>query len=220
MGGEAGHVSNIVAGIALPDSIVTRAATEVAKTAEPDLLFRHSMRVFLFASLIGRQRELFFDPSLLYVAAMFQDIGLTSSFRQSHTCFEIDGAHAAATLLACHQFSSADRDEVWRAVALHMTFGIAQEMAPVTSLLAAGVETDLLGAHFDEVLESERQEIVASFPRGSRFKERIIDVFARGMGHRPETTLGTVGADVLERADPAYRRENFCGLVLGSKWKD
>jgi hypothetical protein len=29
-----------------------------------------------------------------------------------------------------------------------------------------------------------------------------------------------VGADVLERWDPNFRRINFCGRVLGSKWKD
>ena len=220
MGGEAGHVNNFVADIGLPDSTATRAATEAAQMAEPALLFRHSIRVFLFASLIGRQRELDFDPCLLYVAAMFQDIGLTSAFRKSSRRFEVDGAEAVATFLAGHRFAPAECDEAWRAVALHMTFGIAKEMAPVTSLLAAGVETDLFGTHFDKVLESERQDIVAKFPRGPRFKERIVHVFARGMGHRPETAFGTVGADVLERIDPAYRRENFCGLILGSKWKD
>ena len=215
-----GYVSRYVSGIALPDSPIAQAATEAVQMAEPALLFRHSIRVFLFASLIGKRRGLDFNPDVLYVAAMFQDIGLTRAFKHSRRRFEVDGAQAGADFLKRHQFSPADCDEAWRAVALHITFGIAKEMDPVTALLAAGVETDLLGAHFDEVLEVERQDVIAGFPRGSRFKQRIIDIFARGIEHRPETTLGTVGADVLERTDPAYRRENFCGLVLGSKWKE
>lgn len=213
-------MSRCVAGIALPDSPMAQAATASAQSAGPALLFRHSVRVFLFASLIGMRRGLDFDPELLYVSAMFQDFGLTKACRHSRKRFEVDGAQAAVAFLTRHQVSQTDRDEAWRAVALHTTFGIAREMAPVTSLLAAGVETDLLGAHFDEVAEVERLEVLAIFPRGPQFKQRIIDTFARGIARRPATTFGTVNADILERSDPDYRRENFCGLILGSKWKD
>jgi hypothetical protein len=36
-----------------------------------------------------------FDPELLYTAAMFHDVGLTSGFRESRLRFEVDGATAA-----------------------------------------------------------------------------------------------------------------------------
>jgi len=213
-------MSRSIAGIALPEDAMAHAATAAALSSEPPHLFRHSMRVFLFASLIGRRRGLAFDANLLHVAALFHDFGLTDAYRHSHKRFEVDGANAADAFLSRHQISQADRDETWRAVALHTTFGIPVEMASITALLAAGVETDLLGLHFDEVSDAERIEVLREYPRGVNFKERIIDTFAQGLAHRPATAFGTVNADVLDRCDPNYRRLNFCGLILGSNWKD
>jgi len=66
----------------------------------------------------------------------------------------------------------------------------------------------------------ERNAVLVEYPRGTGFKEKIIDVFAQAMASRPATTFGTVNADVLERCDPNYRRLNFCGLILGSDWKE
>ena len=38
--------------------------------------------------------------------------------------------------------------------------------------------------------------------------------------HKPETTFGNVKADVLALKDPAYKRINFCSIILGSAWND
>jgi hypothetical protein len=57
-------------------------------------------------------------------------------------------------------------------------------------------------------------------PRGPAFEELILEVLGEGMAQRPATTFGNIGADVLERWDPNFHRINFCGQVLGSKWKD
>ena len=46
-------------------------------------LFHHSTRVYLFGALTGVRKRLKFDPELLYVGAMFHDIGLTETFRDS-----------------------------------------------------------------------------------------------------------------------------------------
>ncbi len=39
--------------------------------------------------------------------------------------------------------------------------------------------------------------MVAAHPREGNFKEAIIDAFAQGTIHKPETTFGNVKADVL-----------------------
>ena len=39
------------------------------------------------------------------------------------------------------------------------------------------------------------------------------------MRHRPETTFGTVNADVLADKDPSFQPENFCSVIRGSHWK-
>ena len=76
-----------IAGIAIPDSTLVRAATEYIRDAEDDLLFDHSRRVFLFGALRGQRLGLQPDLELLYVASMFHDIGLTERYRTSELRF-------------------------------------------------------------------------------------------------------------------------------------
>ena len=68
-------------------------------------------------------------------------------------------------------------------------------------------------AHFD------REAIVAAYPRSENFKEDIIQAFHDGFTHKPETTFGTVNADVLADKDPQFQRINFCSVIRGSRWK-
>ena len=67
-----------IAGIRVPDSPLARDVTDFVRDVEDDLLFNHSRRVFLFGALQGLRRGLQSDLELLYAAAMFHDIGLTS----------------------------------------------------------------------------------------------------------------------------------------------
>jgi len=209
-----------IAGIAIPDSEMARAAAAATRAIEPDILYRHSSRVFLFAALIGVRRQLVFNAELLYVAALFHDMGLTTLYRDSQLRFEVDSANAVRDFLGGYGIPDDDVADVWNAIALHTTFGICSHMSALTGLVAAGIEMDLLGMHFDEVGRVERNAVLVEYPRGTGFKEKIIDVFAQAMASRPATTFGTVNADVLERCDPNYRRLNFCGLILGSDWKE
>ena len=80
--------------------------------------------------------------------------------------------------------------------------GIPEFMEPEVALVTAGVEYDVLGIGFDDVSAADRAAITALHPRPN-FKRRILAAFAEGMAPRPETTFGTVNADVLERFVPA-----------------
>jgi HD-GYP domain-containing protein (c-di-GMP phosphodiesterase class II) len=84
-----------IADIRIPDSPMVREATAFIRDAEDDLLFNHSRRVFLFGALRGLRRGLQPDLELLYVGAMFHDLGLTERYRTSTGRFEVDGADAA-----------------------------------------------------------------------------------------------------------------------------
>ena len=70
-------MTETIAGVDIPDTELAREATELVRKAGSPLLFDHSRRVFLFASLKGRYRKIEADPELLYVGAMFHDLGLT-----------------------------------------------------------------------------------------------------------------------------------------------
>ncbi|MDH6129471.1 HD superfamily phosphohydrolase YqeK [Kitasatospora sp. GP82] len=62
------------AGVRVPDSKLAREATEVVRDSTSELIYDHSRRVYFFGCLQGRNRDLSFDPELLYVAAMFHDL--------------------------------------------------------------------------------------------------------------------------------------------------
>ena len=70
-------MSTLSSALVIPDSLLAKEATDILREYSTDLLFNHSMRVYLFAAEQGRQQKLRFDPELLYVAAAFHDLGLT-----------------------------------------------------------------------------------------------------------------------------------------------
>jgi hypothetical protein len=208
-----------VSGVTIPDSKLAWEATELVRDTESPLLFNHSSRVYYFASLAGKRRGLKFDPELLYIGAMFHDMGLTAKHSSKTDRFEVDGANAAKEFLRGHNIGQPEIDTVWTAIALHTTPGIPQYMHPVVALLTNGVEMDVLGIAYPEFSDADREAIVAAFPRTAHFKEDIIQAFYDGIKHKPETTFGNVKADVLADKDPKFQRMNFCGIIRGSRWK-
>jgi HD superfamily phosphodiesterase len=212
-------MSDSIAGIVIPDTPLVAAITAHIRAAEDDLLFNHSRRVFLFGVLQGRRRGLLPDPELLYAGAMFHDIGLTPRYRDSTLRFEVDGANAARDFLLEHGVGETDADKVWLGIALHTTPGVPEFLWPETALVTAGVETDVLGIGRDDLAGEDLEAVVAAHPRPD-FKRRILAAFNEGMKHRPQTTFGTCNADVLERFDPTFVRDNFVDTILGNTWPE
>lgn len=208
-----------ISGVTIPDSKLAREATELVRDTESPLLFNHSTRVYYFGSLAGKRQGLKFDPELLYMGAIFHDMGLTPQYRSKSDRFEVDGANCARAFLRKHNISQQDIDTVWTAIALHTTPGIPQYMHPVVALLTNGVEMDVLGIAYSGFSDADRDAIVAAYPRTAHFKEDIIQAFSDGIKHKPETTFGNVKADVLADKDPKFQRMNFCSVIRGSQWK-
>lgn len=212
--------TDVIAGITIPDSRLARAATELIRDTESDLLYHHSVRVYFWGSLLGRRRQLRFDPELLYIASMFHDLGLTSRYQQSPLRFEVDGANAARDFLRSHGVAESDIATVWAAIALHTTPGIPEHMHPEIALIQAGAGMDVAGRGYQDFGDDEREAVIAAHPRGHDFKHGIIDAFYEGMKHRPDTTFGTFNDDVLAFKDPNFQRGNLCSIILGSRWRD
>jgi hypothetical protein len=213
-------MKNNIAGVDIPDSPMARAAICQIRATQSEMMVHHAQRAFLFAALTGRREHLVFDTELLYVGTMFHNVGLGARYQRSSHRFEVESANAARDFMCQYGASSSAMGEVWTAITLHTTPGIPEHMSPLIALVSAGVQMDLRGARYDGFTAQERDEVVMAYPRECGFKEKIIEAYACGMKHRPETTFGTVNADILDRCDPNYRRLNFCGLVLGCDWPD
>jgi hypothetical protein len=207
-----------ISGVTIPDSKLAREATDLVRDTESPLLFNHSTRVYYFGALAGKKRGLRFDPELLYVGAMFHDMGLTPRYSSKTDRFEVDGANSARAFLRQHNISEHEIEIVWTAIALHTTPGIPQYMHPIVALVTAGVEMDVLGIGYSDFVEGDREAVVGAYPRSAYFKEDIIRTFYDGIKHKPETTFGNVKADVLADKDPAFERGNFCRIIRRSAW--
>jgi hypothetical protein len=201
-----------VAGIPIPDSALAREVTEFVRDVEPPLLFDHSRRVFLWGSLQGERHGLDYDPELLYVGAMFHDVGLLEGHRSAHERFEIDGANAARAFLERHGLPEQQIMTVWESIALHTTPEIPRYKQAEVRLVTLGVEYDVLGLHHDEIAPDKRDAVVAAHPR-TGFKAGIVRAFYDGMREKPETTFGTMNTDVIAAFDPDYRRPDFCRMI-------
>jgi hypothetical protein len=208
-----------IKGISVPDSKLVHEITELVRDTESPLLFHHSSRVFYWGALTGARRGLTFDTELLYAGAMFHDMGLTYRHSSPNERFEVDGANAARDFLRSHGISQRDVDTVWTAIALHTTPGIPQHMHPVTALVTAGVEMDVLGIAYSDFSDAEREAVVRVHPRSDQFKEDIIQAFYDGIKHKPDTTFGNVKADVLADKDPHFAPANFCSVIRESAWR-
>jgi HD domain len=208
-----------IAGITIPDTALVRDTTEYIRDVENDLLFDHSRRVFLFGALQGQRRGLTPDLELLYVGAMFHDIGLTADFRDSMLRFEVDGANAAEKFLRDRGLDDATVRKVWLSIALHTTPGVPEFLDPEIALVTAGVETDVLGIGRDDLPADVRDAVTAAHPRPD-FKRRILQAFTDGNVHRPDSTFGNVNADVLAHFDPTFVREDFVDIIMANGWPE
>jgi HD domain-containing protein len=213
------QVSTLSSALVIPDSLLAKDATHILREYSTDLLFNHSMRVYLFAVEQGRQQKLRFDPELLYIAAAFHDLGLTKKFSSQNERFEVDGANAARQFLNAHQVPEDQVQTVWETIALHTTPGVTQYMRPEVALLYSGVALDVLGRGFDQFPSDLRDEIVAKYPR-KNFKEDFLKAYFGGFAHKPGSTYGTVNAGVVECFMPGYKSPNACDLMAGSPFPD
>ncbi|MGM7696742.1 HD domain-containing protein [Microbacterium sp. A84] len=212
-------MTETIAGIAIPDSPMVKDATALVQDVASELVYHHSRRVFLFGSLRGQEQGLQYDPELLYVGAMFHDLGLTDKYRRTDQRFEIDAADEARRFLHEHGIDANDADTVWTAIALHTTPEIPLHMAPEIALVTRGVELDVLGLGYNAINDEQRQAVVEAHPRPN-FKNQILAAFTNGLKDRPDTTFGNVKADVLAHFVPGFKRGDFVEVIRGSAWPE
>ena len=208
-----------IAGVRIPDSRIASDATELILDTTTPLIYHHSRRVFLFGSLQSRWLGIEPDPELLYVAALFHDTGLVPPYRGTTQRFELDSADAAKSFLTTSGFSSAEADVVWTAIALHTTPEVPYKMAPVIAATTVGVETDVLGMRLECLTQEDIRAVTAVHPRPN-FKNEILQAFTEGFQERPETTFGTVNADVLEHFLPGFHHTDFVEVIKNSAWPE
>lgn len=173
-----------VAGVKLPlSALVLKAAREVDAAAPPVIYF-HSVRTFVLASLYAdwMTPKLTFNRELVLLASLFHDIGLTAAREVPGRAFEIVSAERAREFVVREGgFSASDADLVYRGIALH--FGMAwDEPEPEARLIMIGTGIDLFSStrtskaakDIDFPTQGEIDRIAEVLPR-HRFKTAFLD---------------------------------------------
>ncbi|MEU0790597.1 HD domain-containing protein [Amycolatopsis sp. NPDC005961] len=210
-------MTEVIAGVEVPDTPAVAEATRHLQATAGPLVYHHSRRVYFFGRIHAERLGADPDPELLYLAAMFHDTGLATPFSEAEQRFEVDGADHGRRFLLDRGFSAAAAETVWTAIALHTTPGIPGRMGPEIATTHFGVLTDIVGFGLGELDDGRVAEIVAAHPRGD-FKNEFLAAYFEGQKNRPDTTNGTVNADVIEHFLPGYRRTTTVERVLGSAW--
>ncbi|HLJ98330.1 MAG TPA: HD domain-containing protein [Streptosporangiaceae bacterium] len=142
-------------------------AAELARAAEPDFMYNHSVRSYLFARVAAAARGLAagegYDHELLFLSCILHDIGLTTQADRGRR-FEVDGAEAAADLLQANGLEAARAQIVWDAIALHTSAGIAEHRGTEVALTRAGIGMDF-GSDADLVPGELAAQVHDRYPR-------------------------------------------------------
>lgn len=149
----------------VPDSTICISAFDLVRSAVPLSIIHHSLRVYLFAKWLAQKESDLADSDLLFIACICHDLG-TSQRHDGPQRFEVEGADAAATFLRNQGRTEAEAHEVWTAIALHTSPGIAERITPLARLVRLGVLIDFRPATRASLgADTYAESIEAKLPR-------------------------------------------------------
>jgi hypothetical protein len=155
-----------VAGIPLPQTPLVRRAAAFVHQAEPEFLFNHSVRTYVFGALRLNARGIGYNAETAFVAALFHDLGLVPQFASATASFEIDGANRAEAFLRENGAAPAAQRTAWNAIAMHdMGRAFEAHQGPEALLLGAGAGSDVDGPDPAAIPPAVVARVLEAFPR-------------------------------------------------------
>ncbi|WP_405884519.1 HD domain-containing protein [Streptomyces sp. NBC_01136] len=150
-----------------PRTAATEAAVAFTAEHSPEWLLNHTVRSYFYARSIATARNLVagedYDDETLFLATVLHDIGLTDA-GQGPNRFEVDGAFRAARFAREHGLSDVAADQIWDAVALHTSAGIAPHKHLLGALAHFGIGADMFAFGVEEVDRAVLDAAHEAFP--------------------------------------------------------
>ena len=172
-GGPVAHVPREVAGVAIPRTRNAILAASYAQQRQPDFLFNHCMRTFVFGALHVANMGLRYDGEDAFIAAALHDLGLLPAFATERGSFEIDGANAAEKFARSVGLSRRHADVIWHGVEMHDgKWALTSRQGPEAMLVSAGAGADVDGPDDGAADPRRIAEVIEAFPR-LQFKTRF-----------------------------------------------
>ncbi|GAB7322895.1 hypothetical protein MBLNU13_g05443t2 [Cladosporium sp. NU13] len=177
----------------------------VQESLDPAIL-NHSLRVYIYASALSHidltsisqtrptaGSEIYLpqtsdskiDSSLLFAASMFHDMG-TCAIHDHDQRFEVCGADAAVDYMQTQGMSDLlSQRQVWEAIALHTSPGIAERMGPLTRIVRMAVKADFGNELYRSLLDEGLLETTEALLRRGEIENVLGDCVA-GQAERRE----------------------------------
>jgi hypothetical protein len=155
-----------------PHTTASDAALGVASTFFSPAMLNHSVRVYLWAAARGTSQKIRFDPELLYVAALFHDVGLVPEFDSHTISFEEAGGAVARVFAAGAGWPAERRQRVADLIGRHILGDQVDVATDVEGhLLARSAGVEITGRHVDDFSPAFTAEVLHRYPRLSFVEE-------------------------------------------------
>ncbi|MBY8886071.1 HD domain-containing protein [Streptomyces sp. PTM05] len=212
--------------ITLPGTPLAEAVMNLIRPVETPSVLNHSIRSYLFARLIADCRGLAaghdYDDDLLFAACAMHDLGVASDGPHRQR-FEVEGADRAAELLVHHGVPAPDADEVWQAIALHTSPGIAERRGTLCLLVREGVALDFGGPlgpdQVDAVTDEQADAVHAAYPRLDMVRS-LTDAIVAQAAKEPRNAPRYSTPGELLREREAFGRTRLEHACRSSRWPD
>lgn len=173
--------------LVVPDSATSAAALEVATLYQSPALLNHSVRAYVWAAARGTARGIAFDRELLYVAALFHDLGLVPVFDSQTVAFEEAGGHVARVFAAGAGWPAERRERLSDVIVRHMWARVDVSEDPEGHLLAHATATEITGKDADDFPAGFRAEVLDRHPR-LNLAEQFLTCFRSQATRKPDSS--------------------------------
>lgn len=173
--------------LVVPGTAAAAAALEVASAYHSPALLNHCVRAYLWAAADGMTRGIGFDAELLYVAAMFHDIGLVPAFDSHTVAFEEAGGQVARVFAAGAGWPAERRERLSEVIIRHMWPQVDLSVDPEGHLLARSTAAEIAGRNLDDWADSFKAEVLERYPRLDLTQE-FLACFQAQAGRKPDSS--------------------------------
>ncbi|MGC4938731.1 HD domain-containing protein [Kribbella sp. DT2] len=151
--------------LVIPATTASTAALEVATAYQSPTLLSHSRRVYVWAVALAAQEGITYDDELLFVAAMFHDLGLMPEFDSHTVSFEEAAGHVARVFAAGAGWPRERQDRLAEVIVRHMWPDVDVNDDPEGHLISRAAALDIVGRNVDELSPEFRADVLRQHPR-------------------------------------------------------
>lgn len=176
-----------------PDTKPVTEIAELSATALPAALFGHSLRSWLWGSMIAEIDGIEYDEELLHVAALLHDLALSQTHRPGDgaACFAVHGASTAPELVLDAGAHVDFAEKVAGAIAAHFNVSVPLSWGARHISCTPALMSDVVGLRLGEIAASTVADMLRRVPREG-FTDCFIEATRAETGTRPRSRAALI----------------------------